>query len=85
MNAAAPFIPSPAAPDVVRAFAGILAGLAAVLARVLLRRPDLVRLTVPLWRWLNASVRRLERAVTQTGRVRAVVPPSPSIETSLPR
>ncbi len=76
MNAAAPFTPSPAAPDVVRAFAGILAGLAAVLARVLLRRPDLVRLTVPLWRWLNASVRRLERAVTQTGRVRAVVPPS---------
>jgi len=64
MNAAAPFTPSPAAPDAVRAFGEIVGGLAAVLVRLLLRRPDLVALTVPLWRWLNASVRRLERAAT---------------------
>ena len=74
MNAAAPFTPSPAAPDVVRAFGEIVGGLAAVLVRLLLRRPDLVALTVPLWRWLNASVRRLERAATSPARVRAVVP-----------
>ena len=64
MNAAAPFTPSTDAPEAVRAFGAILAGLMAVIARLVLRRPDLLRLALPLWRWLNAAVRRLERAAT---------------------
>lgn len=47
-----------------------MAGLAGVIARLLLRRPDLLGLAVPLWRWLNVAVRRLERAVAQPVRAR---------------
>ena len=72
----APFRPSDTAPDCLRSYGVILAGLGAVIARLFLRRPDLVLLTIPLWAWLRRSVVRLERAMTRpvaAARVRAVV------------
>jgi len=78
MHDAAPFRPAAAAPDCLQSYGVILAGLAATIARLFLRRPDLMRLTVPLWTWLNRSVRRLERAMTRpvvAARVRAVASP----------
>ena len=88
MHDAAPLRPSAAAPDCVRSYGVILAGLAAAIARLFLRRPDLVRLTVPLWSWLNRSVRRLERAMTRpvvAARVREVAPPRDTGRTAVAR
>ena len=65
MTTAAPFTPTDAAPETVQRFARILGALAGLIAARFLRRPDLLALIVPLWRWLNRAVRRLERAVAR--------------------
>ena len=54
-----------------RRFDMILAGLAAVVARRFLRDPKFAGLIVPLWTWLNRSVRRFERAGTRPAAARA--------------
>ena len=73
MMAVAPFTPTDAAPETVRRFGVILGALATLIAARFLRRPDLLGLIVPLWRWLNRAVRRLERAVARPEVARAVV------------
>ena len=65
ITAAAPFTPSSAAPAYMHGFGVILGGLGLAIGRLFLRRPDLLPLALPLWRWLNRAVRRLERAVTR--------------------
>ena len=65
ITTAAPFTPTDAAPETVQRFARILGALAGLIAARFLRRPDLLALIVPLWRWLNRAVRRLERAVAR--------------------
>ena len=66
MNVVPP-LPFPPADALERArrLAGILAGLAAVVARRFLRDPKLLVLILPLWGWLGRTARRFERAVTR--------------------
>jgi len=57
-------IPAPVqafAPDFARRFSAIMAALAALVARRLLREPRLALLIVPLWNRLNRTARRFER------------------------
>lgn len=90
MTATAPFTPTDAAPETVRRFARILGALAALIAARFLRRPDLLALIVPLWRWLNRAVRRLERAVARpvvaraTGKQQEHTAPAPAARMRLP-
>ena len=65
--------PFDAAPELALRFGGILAGLAALVARGLLRQPKYLAVIGPLWSWLNRSVRRFGRAVARpaAARVRA--------------
>ena len=52
---------SDVAPDLVRGLGFSVAGLAAVVARRFLRDPKFMTLILPLWGWLNRSVRRFGR------------------------
>ena len=61
-------------PEMVLRFGQILTGLAAVVARRFLRDPRFAALIVPLWRWLNRSIRRFERAGNRPAAVRAQAP-----------
>jgi len=56
-----------------RRFGIILGGLAALVARGLLRQPRYLALIPALWSWLNRTVQRFGRAVARPGRVRVRV------------
>ncbi|MDR3470813.1 MAG: hypothetical protein P4M09_03850, partial [Devosia sp.] len=60
------------APDFAHRLAGILAGLAALIARRFLRDPFHAPLIVPLWTHLTRAASRLERAFA-----RLATPPLP--------
>jgi hypothetical protein len=69
-----PLPPLPAAaPELVRRFGVIMAGLAVVVAQRFVRAPWLVALNVPLWSWLSRTVQRFARSVGRPVVVRAAV------------
>jgi hypothetical protein len=59
---AAPFGASPGLPG---RLAEILGGLGALIARAFLRHPTHAALILPLWTWLNRTVRRFERVIAR--------------------
>jgi len=73
-------IPAPVqafAPDFARRFSTIMAALAAIVARRLLRDPRLVFLIVPLWNRLNRTARRFERLMAHLAAGTLLVPRKP--------
>jgi hypothetical protein len=64
----------PLTPDFARRLAGILLGLAALIARRFLADPFRAPLIVPLWKHLTRAARRLDRAFA---RLAAALPPRP--------
>ena len=68
---------SETAPEMVRRFGLIMAGLAALVARRFLRDPKFGQVLVPLWGWLNRTVQRFGRVqpgVTRRRVARAAAP-----------
>ncbi|MBC7634406.1 MAG: hypothetical protein H7251_02265 [Acetobacteraceae bacterium] len=59
------------APELAPRLAGILLGVAALVARRFLREPRLVALIGPVWRWLSRAAGRFERSATAAFGVRA--------------
>ena len=74
-----------AAPELARRLGGIVAAVAALVARRFLREPKLVALILPLWGWLGRSARRFERVVTRKVVVRAAVVPASVAPVSIAR
>ena len=70
-NFATPFGLPDDAPELARRFAMIMAGLGALIARRFVKMPHLSGFTVLLFGRLNRAVRRLHRALTSPGKVRA--------------